>query len=124
MHADVIHLVAESGPLLNVSGMEASPDRFSSLKLEFSSGVLHLRCDDDTDEIIAEISKRDDDYPNVVHPAIRDMIGLRIDYAWSLTNHRGYVDAFQLRLEDGTGTEKTFQFEVLGSAMDVLRVVA
>jgi hypothetical protein len=122
VHEDVMHLAADSGPLLKVSGVAAARERFSSLDLEFASGVLCLRCDDDTDEIIVTASQRPVDSPGVSHPAISDLTGLSIEYAWSLTNHRGYVDGFQLRLTDGLGREETRQFEVGASAIDVRRV--
>lgn len=39
-------------------------------------------------------------------------MGKVIEYAWSLTNHRGYVDAFQIRFLDlDNHDEATRQFE-------------
>jgi hypothetical protein len=124
MNESVVDLVSDSGKLLKVTGMPASGGRFTVLQFAFASGSLHLSCDDDTDEIIVEIGKEIVDYPNVTHAAIVDLIGMSIEYAWNLTNHRGYKDAFQLRLTNGRGREETLQFEVAASAMDIRRVVA
>jgi hypothetical protein len=123
MDPDVKNLVSDSGSLLAVTGIACPGDRFSSLRLESASGALDLRCDDDTDEIVVEVSTDSADYPSVGHAALDDLIGLSIEYAWTLIDNRGFVDAFQIRLTDGLGRDETRQFEVGASAMDVRRVV-
>ena len=78
--------------------------------------------DDYTDEIVVAVSDESAGMPGISHPALGTLDGLRVEYAWCLTNHCGYVDAFQLRLVDGRGREETRQLEVAASAMDVRRV--
>jgi hypothetical protein len=123
MRSGVVELSSDSGGLLETKGLEVSPGRYSVLHLKFRSGAIHLQCNDDTDEIIVEIGREIVDYPNVTHAALIDLIGMSIEYAWSLTNNRGYEDAFQLRLTNGEGREETLQFEVAASAMDIRRLV-
>jgi hypothetical protein len=116
-------LASESGQLKAVTGLVLSADRFTVLQFAFAAGVLSLRCDDDTDEIIVEVVDIVDDYSHVTRTDVVDLIGMSIEYAWTLTNHRGYVDAFQLRLMDKQRLTEARQFEVAGSAMDIRRVV-
>ena len=123
MHADVMKLASDSGHLQEVTGLISPADRYSILQFAFTAGVLSLRCNDDTDEIIVEVIDVADDYPRVTHAVISDLIGMSIEYAWTMTNHRGYVDAFQLRLLDKQRREQARQFEVAGSAIGVRRVV-
>jgi hypothetical protein len=123
MDAAVTALASDSGPLFHVSGQLVPQGRFHELAFEFDKGTLLLRCDDDTDEIVLETTNP---------PARRDgsktllseLIGMQIDYAWELRNHRGYMDAIQLRLTAADGREATCQFEAAASAMDIRRVVA
>jgi hypothetical protein len=93
------------------------------LAFEFDKGTLLLRCDDDTDEIVLETTnppaRRDSS-----KTLLSELIGMQIDYAWELRNHRGYMDAIQLRLTAADGREATCQFEAAASAMDIRRVVA
>jgi len=94
MNAQVMALASESGPLLRVSGAEAAQARFRWIELEFAAGTLRLACDDDTDEIVVGIA--DQPAAGSDASAFKELLGMRIEYAWSLTNHRGYVDAFSL----------------------------
>jgi hypothetical protein len=103
---DVSDLAAESGPLLRVTGVAAAGGRFRSLDVRVASGVLSLRCDDDSDEIILEVGRSD---PSAL--AVTD--------SWELRNHRGYTDGFQLRLMNDEREEACRQFEVAGSVIDV-----
>jgi hypothetical protein len=49
--------------------------------------------------------------------------GRIVEYAWWMTNHRCYSDAFQLRFLDlATRDEATRQFEVAASAIRVADV--
>jgi len=115
-------LASESGPLLRASGAEAAHGRFRWLELEFAAGTLRLACDDDTDEIVVGIADQPAAGSDVV--AFEELLGMSIEYAWIFTNHRGYEDAFQLRLRDALGRCETRQFEVGASAMDVRHVSA
>ena len=123
-HLSLLDLASDSGPLSRITGSVCAKDRLRSLDLEFAAGMLCLRCDDDTDEIVVEVARRESDRPSVAHPALADLAGMSIESTWVMTNHRGYVDAFQLRLRDESGREETRQFEVAASAMDVRRVIA
>jgi hypothetical protein len=89
------------------------------LELQFASGVLILRCDDDTDELIAEVGRAGTDAVLIADSWIDGLLGKRIEYAWDLRNHRGYLDGFQLRLVDDQHGEEVRQFEVAGSGIDV-----
>lgn len=123
MDAELVRLASDSGELLAVNGIMAPSGRYSALQFEFASGVLKLRCDDDTDEVIVEVGEEVVGGTSVPGEEMAELIGMRIESAWRLINQRGYVDAFQLRLTDGDD-EKTRQFEVAASAIDVWRVVA
>ncbi len=124
MHPDAQRLVSESGELTAVLGRSVGSDRFAALALVFATGTLHCRCNDDTDEIIVEVVEKDSlDYPTVEDDSLGGLVGMAAEYAWEMTNHRGYADAFQLRLRNAKGHEETRQFEVGASAMDVRRVI-
>src|ERR1022692_2586507 len=100
MNANVVQLVSDSGQLLSITGLPSSEGRFAALQFDFASGLLQLSCHDDSDEIIVESGKPSADHADVTEATLADLVGMRIEYAWLLTNHRGYVDAFQLRLID------------------------
>lgn len=124
MRLDVQRLVSESGELSAVLGRSVGSDRFAAIALVFDAGTLHCRCNDDTDEIIVEVVEKDSlGYPAVDHDSLAGLVGMAVEYAWEMTNHRGYADAFQLRLRDAEGHEETRQFEVGAAAMDVRRVI-
>src|ERR1700730_3558604 len=100
MNANVVQLVLDSGQLQSITGLPSSQGRFAALQFEFASGLLQLSCNDDTDEIIVESGEPIADYPDVTEATLVDLVGMRIEDTWLLTNHRGYVDGFQLRLID------------------------
>jgi len=102
-----------------VSGVACWDSRYAYLQFEFGAGILILRCDDDTDEVIAEVGEARADCQPVAELVVTELLGKSIEHAWELRNHRGYRDAFQLRLIDQEGCEETRQFEVAASAMDV-----
>jgi hypothetical protein len=79
-----------------------------------------LRCDDEPDEVLVSVSAEPSGLDAIDEGPLA-LLGLSIEYAWILRNHRGYADGFQLRLVDDHGREETRQFEVGGSAIDVLR---
>jgi hypothetical protein len=122
MHAAVERLAADSGELMAITGLAAPVDRFAALAFRFAAGTLLLRCDDDTDEIVVDVVEDVPDYPAVAHELLAGLRGSTIEYAWVLTNHRGYHDAFQIKLAS-PGRNVTVQFEVGASTMDVRRVI-
>ncbi len=122
MHHEVKRLAENSGTLLAVVGSRTSDDRFAVLCLEFETGTLEVRCDGDTDEVIVTIAAENHAHSVITSGPLPGLMGLEIEYAWELRNHRGYVDGFQLRLRGGDGREGTVQFEVAASAIDVRRV--
>jgi hypothetical protein len=122
MDAQVRHLALDSGDLVAINGLEAPADRFVTLAFQFAKGTLFLRCDDDTDEILVEVVEDEPGYAPVANELLASLIGSTIEYAWVLTNHRGYEDSFQLRLASPRGHHVTVQLEVGASAMDVRRV--
>jgi len=83
-----------------------------------------MRCNADTDEIVVATGEVGFDQPAITNRVLTDLIGMTAEYAWLMTNHRGYVDAFQLRFTDGHGYDQTRQFEVGASAIDIRCVVA
>lgn len=123
MRAEVEQLASDSGELTAITGVGLPADRFVALAFRFAAGSLLLRCDDDTDEILVDVVEDQPDYPPVVYEFLVGLVGSTIDYAWVLTNHRGYEDAFQLRLASAGSQYAIVQFEVGASAMDVRRVV-
>jgi len=51
------------------------------------------------------------------------VIGKVVEYGWTLTNHQGFEDAFQLRFLDlNDRAEATLQFEVAAAVIEVRRV--
>jgi len=123
MDGDVKRLTTDSGELTGITGLTSPGDRFTALAFTFASATLRMHCDDDTDEILVEVVEHDPGYPSVSSGSLGNLVGMRLEYAWALTNHRGYSDAFQLRFTDGRGRDETRQFEVAASAMDVRRLV-
>ncbi len=71
VNSDVSDLATESGPLLRVIGVAAPAGGFASLEFGFASGVLSLRCDDDTDEIIVEVGRNDPSALPVADPGCK-----------------------------------------------------
>lgn len=122
MDSDVAALAAESGPLRGVSGILDPGGLYRSLEFDFASGILALGCDDDTDELIVEIHDGDPVAPLVSESWAQSLLGKWIEHAWELRNHRGYCDAFQLRLMDNQRRCEIRQFEVAASTIEVRRV--
>lgn len=119
METAVADFAADSGRLLAVTGVAAPAGRYRKLEFEFAAGVLTLSCDDDTDEIIAEIARRSADAEAIEESWAQTLLGKWIEYAWSLRNNRGYTDGFQFRLMNDEREEETRQFEVVASTIDV-----
>lgn len=117
---------SDSGGLLGIHGHNETAGRYSALALVFSNGVLTARTDVDADEVIVSV---DPEVPDGMPPVGRDvddlsgLEGMVIEYVWIMTNHRGYRDAFQVRLLNlDSREEQCRQFEVAASALTVHRV--
>ena len=124
MDSAVSGISSESGPLLRVKGVPANaPGRYQSLEFEFAAGSISLRCDDDTDEIIVGVDRIDSAALPVTDAWVQGLLDKRIEYTWELRNHRGYNDAFQLRLVDDQHHEEARQFEVGASTIEVRSLV-
>lgn len=88
--------------------------RLSSEKRRFS-------CDIDTDEIQVDVAAGTPRLGDLSSKApFAELVGMTLEYAWQLTNHRGYRDAWQMRfLSLESRTETSMQFEVMASAIHV-----
>ena len=121
VHPAVSALCEDSGPLQRVLGVV--DDRIVwSLSFEFAEGILNLSCDRDTDEIIVEVAETNPEAVEVEAAWVESLLGKRVEYAWILQNHRGYNDAFQLRLYDKERTYSLIQFEVVASSLELRHV--
>jgi len=118
-------LASDSGILLHVAGKREGAG-YTLLDFVFEHGSLRLVCDPDTDEIIVAVRPEDsdgelDDLDDDI--ALASLRGKEIELAWSMTNHRGYDDAFQIRcLNLETRQEGCCQFEVAAATITVARV--
>ena len=123
MNEEVRDLIG-SEPLLGVTGRDVGNGQLVALALVFGADALHCRCNDATDEIVIEVVSADSlDYPPLHNETLQRAIGMVLEYAWDLTNHRGYADAFQLRFADSRGQEEMCQFEVAACTIDIYRVL-
>ena len=88
----------------------------------FEHGALCLTPIGDSDEV--DIRLVDTGGLTSERPAIfLDLLGMIVEDAWEMTNHRGYRDGFQMRfLELASRLERTCQFEVAASAIRVCDV--
>ena len=87
--------------------------------------MLGLACVEETDEILVTSGQPDTLGRPLDDDWVEDLLGNWISYGWDLRNHRGYLDAFQLRLVDLTTDERdevAVQFEVMASTIHVRRV--
>jgi hypothetical protein len=119
---EVERLIEDSGALLAVAGAATRSGQFAVLRLDFEAGALEFKCDDDIDEVVVAVADGSHAYSEITSGSLPGLVGLEIEYAWELRNHRGYVDGFQLRLRGSGGLEEAVQFEVAASAIDVRRV--
>jgi hypothetical protein len=122
----VDEFVAAAGPLAQVRGRRDAGGAYSVLDFVFERRSLRLACVVDTDEIAVE--PRDDAGAELEDVSADEhfpaLIGKRLEYAWWMSNHRGYLDAFQMRLLDlGDRSSATRQFEVAAAAIHVRTVV-
>jgi hypothetical protein len=116
-------LTNDSGEPLDVRGEPAVGESYRSLDFVFERGVLSLACDDDTDEILVTAEHAPSTSTDVSGPPLNAPLGKVIEYAWVMTNHRGYRDAFQVRFVDlDTKATDTRQFEVAASTIVISSV--
>ena len=120
MNPRIGRLLSSSGKLQRIVGRRLGNGRYDRLAFVFSEGVLSLRADDDTDEVTVDLL---DAAPagceEIEDELLRGLEGYLVDYAWEMTNQRGYSDAFQIRFRHPSGREETRQFEAAASAIDV-----
>ena len=122
----VWNLTADSGPLLHVLGRRTA-QRYESLRLIFQRGSLLLVADADTDEIVvhaeATVPASDGLTGVADDEVLSPLLGKVIEWAWTLTNNRGYTDAFQIRgLDPETREESCVQFEAAAATITATRV--
>lgn len=126
----VCELAADSGPLKHATGRPANagePLRYEVIEFIFERGTLRLSANVDTDEILVEVRDVPSDLPQVSHAdaSFASLEGKVVEYAWAMMNHRGYMDAFQVRwLDLSNRSEACLQFEVVASDINVRRVEA
>jgi hypothetical protein len=127
MEEAVCKLAADSGTFHRAVGTRQA-EGYTLLHLAFEHGSLRLGCDADTDEITVsagpptepegDLAEIDDD------PALASLRGKVIELAWTMRNHRGYADAFQIRCLDLTTREESCcQFEAAAAAFTIARIV-
>lgn len=126
MDEGVQKLAADSGSLVRILGLRTTQG-YESLRLMFERGSLLLAPDADTDEIVvgaeAEAPANDDLAEVNDDGVLRTLVGKVIESVWTLTNDRGYTDAFQIRgLDLETREESCCQFEVAAAAITASRV--
>jgi len=124
---NIHELGSDSGLLLAIHGDRDEADRYHALALVFSNGVMTLRCDIDTDEVLVTTGHDvPGDLPHVAPDEDENLSGLEgmvLEYVWIMINHRGYRDGLQIRLLNlNSREEQVRQFEVMASAMTVRRV--
>lgn len=117
MVPEVAELATDSGKLLFVQAVPDTPGWYDAVQFGFQNGILSLTCDIDTDEVVAAVRPTANPAPSFTEALLSELVGLSIGSAWTLTNHRGYADAFQLRLVDSGRREATVQLEVAGSTI-------
>jgi hypothetical protein len=120
----LMEFIADTGPLLRVRG-RAMDGSWERLVFVFERGSVRLCVDPNSDEIMTaviateavgleDISQEDE---------FRPLVGRVAEYAWSMVNHRGYSDAFQLRFLDlQDKTTVTRQFEAAAAVIWVTGV--
>src|SRR3954447_20647776 len=121
-------LASDSGPLVSIHARRESVGRYNALALVFSKGVMTVRCDVETDEVVVTVdAEAPGDMPSVerdVDDGLCGLEGMVIEYVWMMINHRGYSDALQIRLLNlDSREEQARQFEVAASAMTIHRVI-
>ncbi len=80
-----------------------------------------LRCDEDTDEVIVSIDRRDPRCSEPPPSCVAALIGMCVVDAWELWNHRGFCDGFRIRCRSDA-QYRTLQVEVAASAGDLSKL--
>jgi hypothetical protein len=124
MDEAVRKLAADSGALRRIAGRRSGAG-YALLDLIFDRGTLRLTSDADTDEIVVRVDVAPDSDSDEIENdvALACLTGKVIEQAWTMSNDRGYEDAFQVRCLDlETRRESCCQFEVAAAAITVARV--
>jgi len=123
MDEAVRKLAADSGVLRRIAGSRTGAG-YVLLDLTFDRGTLRLTCNADTDEILVRGTDEASDCAEIDDDAdLSSLIGGAIEQAWTMSNDRGYTDAFQIRcLDPQSRHESCCQFEVGVAAISVARV--
>ncbi len=116
--------IDQAGRLTRVRGRAAPGNAFELVDLELRGGTIRLTVLPDSDEVNVSITGCDWSLPDLSEQAaFAPLLGKVIEYAWTLTNHRGYSDAFQLRFLDlDSRGEATLQFEAAAAVLLVRSV--
>jgi hypothetical protein len=117
--------IEEAGPLERVRGRVVPGEAtFELLEFQLRGGTVRLTADADTDELNVSTVRGDTSLADLTkHPLCAPLVGKVIEYAWSMTNHRGYTDAFQLRFLDLVSRDEvTRQFEAAAAVIQVRSV--
>jgi hypothetical protein len=124
MDEGVRQLAADSGALRSVHGKRTDAG-YATLAFVFEHGILRLDCNADTDEVVASADAAPNDLPAVVNDAtLSPLQGKVVEHAWTMTNDRGFADAFQLRCIDlDSRAEACVQVEAAAAALMVAQVV-
>jgi hypothetical protein len=120
----VRRLAADSGVLRRIAGRRTAAG-YVLLDLIFDQGRLRLAADADTDEIVVRVdASAESDVDEIGNDAaLASLAGKVIQQAWTMSNDRGYADAFQLRCLDlESRDESCCQFEVAAAVITVARV--
>lgn len=124
MDEDVRKLAADSGVLRRIAGRRSGAG-YTVLDLIFDRGRLRLTPDAETDEIVVRVVAGAEDNSHAIEDdaALASLTGKVIEQAWTMSNERGYADAFQIRCLDlDSRRESCCQFEVAAAAIRVARV--
>ncbi len=116
--------INQAGPLTRVRGRVGPGGAFELIEFELVGGTIRLTAKADTDEVSVTTARGDASLRDLsVQPVFEPLLGRVIEYAWSLTNHRGYSDAFQIRFLDlDSRDEATRQFEAAAAGLFVRSV--
>lgn len=123
MDPAVRELATDSGVLRTVHGQRFGAG-YAAIAFAFERATLRLDCNADTDEIMARADPSPSDLPEVVDDQmLSSLVGKVIEQAWTMRNHRGFADAFQLRCLDVVNRDEVcLQFEAAAATMTLMQV--
>ncbi len=123
MDPAVRKLATDSGVLRTIYGQRSGAG-YAAIAFGFERATLRLDCNADTDEIIARADPSPSDLPEVVDDQmLSSLMGKVIEQAWTMQNHRGFADGFQLRcLDVAKRDEVCLQFEAAAATMTLMQV--